>query len=90
MFELASGRAFRPSLRPSPRDEGAPRFTEALRVADAVRCVGGQYPNDRWTAEKEEKERQRRARQKPPRPPKGARSKRRKLRDLVGADYFDD
>lgn len=96
VFELAASnsprasRAQCPTSPPQVDKKYPPRFTEALRVADTVRCIGGQYPSDRWTTERAEKESQRRARQIVPRPPKGARSKSRKLRDLIGDDCFDD
>lgn len=66
------------------RAPAAPR--DAIRTGDATRYVGLQYPDNRWTAEREERERARRARQRPPKPTKKAKTRSRKLLELVGED----
>jgi len=85
VFELADF-----SVRTRVRSHGGPIAEAEARTAvtteGVTRCVGAQYPSNRWTAEREEQERARRARQKPPKPPKGARTKSRKLMELVGED----
>lgn len=92
VFELAdarlSGRRLSglPALRP---DEPARRFVQALREAGTTRCVGGQYPGDRWTEERAELERVRRAKQRPPRPTKRAPTRGKKLLNLIGSDERD-
>ncbi|WP_128000943.1 hypothetical protein [Piscinibacter defluvii] len=97
IFELASSNIKIARFDPHPgkarsTGSGPPlrTFTLALREAGATRCMGGQYPSDRWTAEREEKERARRARQRPPRPPKGAKTRGRKLFDLIGNSFDFD
>lgn len=65
------------------------RFSACVRDGGTTRCVGGQYPADRWTVEREAQERARRARQRPPRPVKKARTRGKKLAELI-AFKFDD
>lgn len=62
------------------------RFTQAQRDAGTTRVTGGQYPADRWTAEREAHELARRARQRPPRPTAKAKTRGRKVRAWDGEE----
>jgi len=66
--------------------EDRARFYKAERDPGVVRCIGGQYPAGRWTAEREQQEIARRTKQRPPKPTKRYKRKGKKLLDLVGVD----
>lgn len=55
-----------------------------LRDLGAVRCIGGRYPSNRWTPERQAKETARRAKQRPPRPTRRAKTLGAKLARIVG------
>lgn len=73
--------AMQPASGASDQDR---KFTQAQRDAGTTRVIGGQYPADRWTAEREAHELARRARQRPPRPTRKARTRGRKVRAWDG------
>lgn len=98
VFELASPkrdklrvlftRTVPPPVDVTPQPAERPRyFTAAERAPGAVRVIGGQYPANRWTDERQDHEERRRAAQKykcpPPRPGKAYRSKSKKLRTML-------
>lgn len=92
IFEVGTASGIRSMLGDSFSSDAAERptrFSVCVRDGGTTRCVGGQYPANRWTAEREAQERARRARQKPPRPVKKARTRGKKLAELI-AFKFDD
>jgi hypothetical protein len=54
------------------------------REDGVTRCVGAQYPANRWDAERHEQERIRRAKQRPPKPTRKAKTRSRKLLEIIG------
>lgn len=54
------------------------------RDGGVTRCVGAQYPSNRWDAERWEQERIRRAKQRPPKPTRKAKTRSRKLLEIIG------
>ncbi|NKI96635.1 hypothetical protein [Rhizobacter sp. SG703] len=81
MFDLA---AWDLRVRVAQQDVGPANSVQVARVDGVTRCTGAQYPDNRWTEEKQEKEIARRARQRPPRNNWGARRISKKLEELVG------
>lgn len=73
--------------KPPEAQDSQPAKLPAVAVHRAngtTRIVGGMYPANRWTPEKEEAERIRRAKQRPPKPPKAAKTRGRKVREWDG------
>jgi hypothetical protein len=68
------------------RDEPPPRRQRVTveRDGGVTRCVGAQYPANRWDAERHEQERIRRAKQRPPKPTRKAKTRSRKLLEIIG------
>lgn len=68
----------------------APRISKVQRDTGALRVVGGRYPDNRWSAERELEEIARRAKQRPPRPTKGFRTRGKKVRAWDGEGGLAD
>lgn len=76
-------------LRAAAAPEPQPRrFRAAVATGGVVKVEGSQYPDSRWTPEREEQEIARRARQRPPRPT--WRAKRFKMRGSISSFALKD
>jgi hypothetical protein len=81
VFDLA---AWDLRVHVAQQDQAVNAGTQVVRADGITRCTRAQYPDNRWTEEKQEKEIARLARQRPPRNNWCARHIRKKLEQLVG------